>query len=283
MKIAFRLDDITPDMDMNKFQRVYEIFAKAGIKPLIGVVPDCRDELLHYEENKSDFWNLVRKLQGEDWIVAQHGYQHVYETKDSGILGINPFSEFAGLSYETQLDKIKKGRDILKENGIVSDIFMAPGHTYDENTIEALKKCGFSHVTDGYTKQTVRYKNICFIPCRNEKKSGNDRINTICLHANLMKEEDFRALEHRLNNNTGQYVDFQVLLDSKVYPFSCRCRFEQFSALGKYKLRRKLGGSRITQKYFEKCNHPNFFVRKLYRIIYAPMLLGILFEKTEIN
>ena len=283
MKIAFRLDDITPDMDINKFQRVYEIFAKADIKPLIGVVPDCRDELLHYEENKVEFWDLVRKLQGEGWIVAQHGYQHVYETKESGILGINPFSEFAGLSYEAQLDKLKKGRDILKENGILSDIFMAPGHTYDEKTIEALKECGFSHVTDGYTKQAVRYKNICFIPCRNEKESVNDGINTICLHTNLMKEEDFKALEYRLNNNAGQYVDFQVLLDAKVYPFSCRCRFEQLAALGKYKFRRKLGGSRITQKYFEKCNHSKFFMRNLYRIIYAPMLLGIFFEKTEIN
>lgn len=281
MKIAFRLDDITPDMDMNKFQRVYEIFAKAGIKPLIGVVPDCRDKLLHYEENKSDFWDLVRKLQGEGWIVAQHGYQHVYETKDSGILGINSFSEFAGLSYETQLDKLKKGKSILKENGVISGIFMAPGHTYDENTIEALKKCGFSHVTDGYTKQPVRYNEICFIPCRNEKKSAKDGINTICLHANLMKEADFEELEHCLHNNEGQYVDFQVLLDAKVYPFACRYRFEQLIALGNYKLRRKLGGSRIAQVYFEKCNHSNSRMQNLKKVIYAPMLIGVLWEHIE--
>lgn len=281
MKTAFRLDDITPDMDMNKFHRAYEIFTKAGIKPLIGVVPDCQDELLHYEEKKSDFWNLVQKLQREGWIVAQHGYQHVYVTKDSGILGINSFSEFAGLSYEEQMDKIKKGKKILEENGVSSEIFMAPGHTYDENTIRALVQCGFPYVTDGYTKENVNYKNICFIPCRNEKESAKEGINTICLHANLMKESDFADLEKRLNHNNGQYVNFQVLLESKTYPFSVKCRLEQWTALKKYKLRMKVGSSRIAQKYFEKCSHPHRLVRKLYRVIFAPMLLGILWEKTE--
>lgn len=281
MKIAFRLDDITPNMDMQKFHKAYEIFAKADIKPLIGVVPDCRDELLHYDEKKSDFWNLIRELQKEGWIVAQHGYKHVYETKDSGILGINPFSEFAGLAYEKQLDKIRKGKLILEENDVISEIFMAPGHTYDENTIRALKQCGFSWVTDGYTRQNVTYKNMCFIPCRNEKESVKKGINTICLHTNLMNDSDFAGLENSLKHNNGQYVDFQELLKSKVYPFTLGCRLEQWTALKKYKLRMKVGKSKFAQKYFDRCNNPNVFVKNIYRVIFFPIFLGILFEKKE--
>ena len=283
MKIAFRLDDITPNMDMQKFHKAHEIFAKADIKPLIGVVPDCRDELLHYDEKKSDFWKLVQVLQEEGWIVAQHGYQHVYVTKDSGMLGINPFSEFAGLSFEEQLNKIKKGKGILKENNIKSQIFMAPGHTYDENTLKALVECGFLWVTDGYTSQSVNYKNICFIPCRNERKAAKKGINTICLHTNLMEESDFIDLENRIKKNEGEYVDYQVLLEEKVYPFSIKFRFEQWMKLRKYKLRIKVGSSHIAQKYFEKCSCPQPLVKIGCKIIFAPMLIGIFFEKTEVN
>ena len=47
MKIAVRMDDITPDMDWEKFLAFKEILDTFGIKPLIGVVPDNRDENLH--------------------------------------------------------------------------------------------------------------------------------------------------------------------------------------------------------------------------------------------
>lgn len=279
MKIAFRLDDITPDMNMIKFQRAYEIFTKADIKPLVGIVPDCQDSYLHYEDKKSDFWDLMRMLQRKGWMVAQHGYQHTYITKESGLLGINPFSEFAGLPFEVQLDKLKKGNEILKINGVESKIFMAPGHTYDKNTIRALKQCGFKYITDGYTKYNVNYQNICFVPCRNEKESNKKGVNTICLHPNLMEESDFMELENKLQNNNGRYVDFQILLETKVYDFSYRCVIDQWWALKKYFFRLKIGNSKIAQKYFAKCNHSHSWMRKVQRIIYAPMLIGIFFEK----
>ena len=47
MQIAIRLDDITPDMDWERFLAFKEILDGCGIKPLIGVVPDNRDENLH--------------------------------------------------------------------------------------------------------------------------------------------------------------------------------------------------------------------------------------------
>ena len=43
MKIALRMDDITADMNWDNFFRLKELFDKAGVRPLLGVVPDNRD------------------------------------------------------------------------------------------------------------------------------------------------------------------------------------------------------------------------------------------------
>ena len=46
MKIAVRLDDITPDMDWQRFYAFKTLLDKYQVKPLIGIVPDNRDENL---------------------------------------------------------------------------------------------------------------------------------------------------------------------------------------------------------------------------------------------
>jgi hypothetical protein len=43
MKIAVRLDDITPDMDWERFYKFKALLDRYQVKPLIGVVPDNRD------------------------------------------------------------------------------------------------------------------------------------------------------------------------------------------------------------------------------------------------
>ncbi len=106
----FRLDDITPDMDWNKFYRVKAIFDKYKVKPLVGVVPDNGDPGLRRGEYHKDFWEYIASLEQSGWQVAQHGYRHVYETKHAGMLGLKKASEFAGLPYEVQYEKIREGK-----------------------------------------------------------------------------------------------------------------------------------------------------------------------------
>ena len=106
MRIAIRLDDITPGMNWTKFLRCKEILDKYGIKPLIGVVPDNRDEKLKIDEEHADFWKYVKDLQQEGWMVAMHGFSHVYTTQNGGLFPIGNKSEFAGISYKRQEDMI---------------------------------------------------------------------------------------------------------------------------------------------------------------------------------
>ena len=132
MKIAVRMDDIAPGMDWKKFNDFKELLDEYGIKPLIGVVPDNQDDNLERrEENRGngadwipkDFWGYIRQLQEQGWVVAMHGYQHIYTQKKGGIFPLNLFSEFAGLPLEKQLSMLEKGRAVLDSYGIKTDIF----------------------------------------------------------------------------------------------------------------------------------------------------------------
>ena len=61
MKITVRLDDITPDMDWDKFERFKKVLDEHDIKPLIGVVPDNKDEKLSCGPVHEDFWTYVKE------------------------------------------------------------------------------------------------------------------------------------------------------------------------------------------------------------------------------
>ena len=135
MQIAIRLDDITPDMDWERFLAFKEILDKCGIKPLIGVVPDNRDENLHRAEAADGFWAYIKELQENGWCVALHGCRHIYTTKKGGLFPLNRFSEFAGVPFDRQKEMLSEAAEILEKNGIRTDIFMAPAHSYDRNTL----------------------------------------------------------------------------------------------------------------------------------------------------
>lgn len=208
MQCMIRMDDITPDMDWKKFHQVRAVFDSYGIKPLIGIVPDNRDVKLSIEEKRTEFWEIVRSLQQSGWTVAQHGTYHQYVTKDCGILGLKKASEFAGLSYEEQFSKLQTGKNILEENGVYSDVFMAPGHTYDKNTVRALKNLGFHTVTDGLYSKPYHMDGILFIPCRLKEYRNVSGIDTICLHSNMMSEKEIKNLEQFCRKNKENIISF---------------------------------------------------------------------------
>ena len=269
-----RLDDITPDMNWERFYRAKAIFDKYNICPLIGVVPDNQDETLHKEENRDDFWGIIRGLQESGWAIAQHGTYHCYETKESGILGINPFSEFAGLSYEAQLQKLQSGKQILEENGIRTDIFMAPGHTYDKNTLKALKECGFGVITDGLSSKPYLEEGILCIPCRLRGFKSPEGIDTVCLHTNLMDEQDMDELEAFCNTNREVIVSFE--------PGRYRTQAGEKTFLSKVKerlvlvirqLKDKVANSKRLAWYMKKTNHASGKVKWVKRLVCLPLLL----------
>ena len=203
MKITIRLDDITPDMDWAKFNRFKALLDKYDIKPLIGVVPDNKDEKLSIDEKRGDFWEYVKELREQGWVIAMHGLNHLYTTKNAGLFPIGGKSEFAGLPLMQQDDMIRQGRKILEENGITTDIFMAPSHSFDKNTLTALKRNGFHVITDGFGIVPFKYLDMTFYPIAIKRSDSisdtRDGMVTFVYHANTMEDKDFKKLEELLD------------------------------------------------------------------------------------
>jgi predicted deacetylase len=215
MYIAIRMDDITPDMDYAKFLRFKELCDRYQVKPLIGVVPDNRDKMLQIDEKRADFWEYVLKLQAEGWTIAQHGVYHVYTTKKMGCFPLNRLSEFAGLPYDKQYEMLLYGKDILEKNGIKTDIFMAPAHSYDKNTLRALKNLGFTKITDGFGEMPYIKNGITYYPISYKQSSSlkNDKgYTTFVVHSNTMSDKDFVRYEKLFNENGDKIISYSEIL-----------------------------------------------------------------------
>jgi len=203
VKYIFRLDDICPTMNWSNFLKLLAIFEKYDIKPILGVIPDNQDKKLSVNPPQEDFWKIIRDLYQKKWIIAQHGYQHSYVTKKSGIIGLNNYSEFSNLSYEEQFKKIKRGKEIL-ENYIGSPVswWMAPAHSFDKNTCKALKELNFQYITDGVALFPFKKYGLNWIPqqiWKPQKKLFGTW--TICIHPNGINDTFIKQLDSFIASN----------------------------------------------------------------------------------
>lgn len=217
MKITIRMDDITPDMDWEKFLRFKNLCDSYQIKPLIGVVPDSRDEALHIASApRPGFWEYIEALHEEGWQVAQHGVTHVYAAKKMGCFPLNRLSEFAGKSYEEQREVLSRGKTILESHGITTDIFMAPAHSFDRNTIKALKALGFTKMTDGFGNRPYTRWGMTFYPISYRQSSSLKKkkgYTTFVVHANTMNDKDFERYEKMFAQYRDRLISYAKILE----------------------------------------------------------------------
>ena len=169
MKIAVRLDDITPDMDWEQFHRLEKLLDQYHIAPLLGIVPDNQDENLKRNPARSDLGEQIKQWEAKGWVLAMHGWKHIYTTKKAGLFPLNCFSEFAGVKKEKQRDMIFDGKEKLQKMGVETNIFMAPAHSFDKHTLTALKEAGFQYVTDGFGEYPYEYRGLTFLPIAFQK------------------------------------------------------------------------------------------------------------------
>lgn len=233
MKIAIRMDDITPDMDWERFLAFKEILDQHKIKPLIGVVPDNRDENLHKAKEASDFWEYVKLLQEEGWSIALHGYQHIYTTKKCGVFPLNDFSEFAGIPYSSQKSMLMKATQILNRNGIYTDIFMAPAHSYDKNTVKALLEIGYRKMTDGFGRHPYLWRGMIFYPISFKQSNTLKQkkgFSTLVIHANTLTDEDLKRYQIMFTEHADKMVSYCDILNETAKKRSIPGHVSEFIA-----------------------------------------------------
>lgn len=239
-RYILRLDDIAENMDEEKYFLIINECIRLNIKPILGVIPKNKDKnLLKYAKVSFDFWDKIKSLQQiNKFCIALHGYEHLYISNSSGCIGIKNQSEFAGLPLDTQIKKIQAGINIFKSYDIFTDIFMAPSHSYDNNTLKALKHCNISKITDGlhiipYTKQSILHIPQLFAYPRNIPFG----LYTFCLHTNTMTENDINRIIKFLQSNSTDFIHINEVKQNRIMPNILNMCIELilFSILKKYR------------------------------------------------
>ena len=104
---------------------------------------------------------------------------------------------------------IRKGKEILKAHGLDTDVWMAPGHSFDRNTVLALKMLKFKAVTDGIGLYPIRKDGIVHVPQQIwEPCKTQLGVKTICLHLNSANDRVYKKVEEHVKS------------DSCIVPFS---------------------------------------------------------------
>lgn len=206
-----RLDDASEYMNTEKWLKMENLLNKYDIKPIFGIIPLNHDEsmLSQYKFNE-EFWDFAQKWILNGWTPALHGFEHKYVTDCGGINPVHKRSEFAGLKYEVQAEKIKNGYKILAEHNIKPEIFFAPSHTFDENTLMALEdETPIRVISDTVANDVYKHGSFYFIP----QQSGAVRklpfkTVTFCYHPNIMNETGFLRLEEFFKKYKNYFTNY---------------------------------------------------------------------------
>lgn len=229
-RYLLRLDDASPYMDKERWEKMEAMLDKHHIKPLVGIIPNNEDKHTILDEEDTLFWSHALQWIEKGWKVALHGYNHVM-TSDQGMRGMNPMwerSEFAGLSLDEQKDKIRKGVAVFRKNRIEPKYFFAPSHTFDTNTLLALHdESNIRVICDTIAFRPYKKDDFVFIPqivghCMKMYIPG---VYTFCFHPNSMKDREFERLESFLSRYGEHFISFdQILIDSlKTMKLSDHC------------------------------------------------------------
>lgn len=206
----FRLDDASDYMDVKKWNQIEEMLDKYSVKPLVGIIPHNEDKSLtdKWQQNEL-FWEKALEWKEKGWRIALHGYNHVYSTKSGGMNPVNKKSEFAGNAIEVQRQKIRDGFAVLCQKGLKPDVFFAPSHTFDENTLKALEiETDIRIISDTVANDVYFSDGFFFIP----QQTGTPRklpmkLATICIHPNTMDERSIAGLERFIIKNRSRIIN----------------------------------------------------------------------------
>lgn len=212
IKYFFRVDDIAPNMNWENFNLLVSIFKKHNIKPLLAVIPDNKDPKLLEYPFIPDFWVIINELKQDGWIIGQHGWQHLTQA-GGGILKIHNSGEFGGLDLNVQEKMVRNGKDIILSKFEQSEIFVAPRHSFDRNTVKALRHNNFQFISDGIGLYPFKKWGLVWLPqILWRPRKWLFGLVTVALHPNTMTGKDFNDLEEFFEKNPNKLGNFSDLV-----------------------------------------------------------------------
>lgn len=200
-----RVDDLQSDMDEKIFQNIIDFFENIETKPLLAIIPYVKDQ-------KIWFWQKLKELQDKWYTIWLHWYNHQIHTNskwNKSIIPIQDYSEFVWLSYEKQNKKIKQWLEIFTKYWIKTDIFIAPAHWQDLNTLKALKNNNITKISDWFFLFPKLINSIIFYPQQLwQYRYVPFWIKTVCLHIPDFKSTKTKILDN-IKYNKSKFDDYE--------------------------------------------------------------------------
>lgn len=164
--VVFRFDDYSSRSSTDMEVKLIAAFQKHNISCTFGVIPyvhvgDSHDaspqDVVPLTPTKANILNNAIKTGTLE--VALHGYSHQTNHKRGG------YTEFSGLAYDSQLERITKGKNLLEEMlDTQITIFIPPWNSYDLNTLRALEKLNFKCISSGRFGDAQESSPLKFLP-----------------------------------------------------------------------------------------------------------------------
>jgi len=262
-KYLIRLDDACDTLCKKNWNSIEQILDKFKIKPVVGVIPENLDNSLNYESKDKNFWKKVKLWEQKGWTIALHGFNHLFHKVDKKklIFPYYDYSEFAGLKKNFQSNLLKKACKKFLKHNITPKVWVAPRHTFDQSTLEALKiSTDIRIVSDGIALYPYQYNDFTFVPQQLWwPKKCYFGVWTICLHPNNMDKYSIKRFEQSLikDNLYKSFISLKNILHYKRNKSFFDKSFETiFFLFRNYKNRTKF----IFEKKFRRKKN----IRKLY-------------------
>jgi predicted deacetylase len=215
-RYLIRLDDACPTMDATAWGALEDAFDRLSVRPVVGVIPDNRDPSLNCSEPANDFWERVKVWQDKGWAIALHGLHHAYHKislSDRPLIPMHDKSEFVGLELDSQKQIFRRAYALFREHGIAPELFMAPSHTFDANTLEALTaETDIRIVTDGQAIFPYVDQGFLWIPQQLWRfRRMPFGVWTICLHPNTMSSAQVNIFIEQMERFVPQIVSVDTV------------------------------------------------------------------------
>ena len=211
-----RFDDINSRMNWDKFLVLKNVLEKYNIKSILGVVPNCKDHNLFFGKPAKNYNQRLLKYKLFGDTIAQHGFEHLYDSKQKGYFGSSRNSEFAGHSFGKQRSRLYKGKCFLEKLSLWEPVFMAPCHSFDENTLRALNKLGFKSISDGYGFFPYKKKGIDLVPQISSRPFNiGFGLSTICIHTNNLNKKNIKNFLEFISTNRSRIINYEEYINYK--------------------------------------------------------------------
>jgi peptidoglycan/xylan/chitin deacetylase (PgdA/CDA1 family) len=205
-------------MNWKVWTEIETFLLQRQLKPLLAVVPDNRDPSLQVDPPTADFWDRVRGWQDRGWTIALHGFQHRYVIRNAGIVALRKKSEFAGLPAEEQRQKLQRGVEILERERIKSQVWIAPGDTFDTTTVKLLPEFGIRVISAGYFRfPYVSPNRITWVPQQLYRfRPAPPGVWTVCYHHNQWTASQARTFTEDVDRYGANIVSLADVLDESA-------------------------------------------------------------------